>query len=133
MGRVEKVLFGWLVAMLVAVVAVVGYVLIEHATRCSRFHFSATEWRDPHAHRNEMANRLVQCHRLEGLRSAEVLAKLGRPNERYHLRPHGPVYWSYDAGSDKGFVFETFQSLDVEILSTGTVRGARIVDLPAFD
>jgi hypothetical protein len=133
MGRVEKFLFGGLVAMLVTVAAVAAYVLIDHGTRCSRFHFDPSEWRDPNAHRNEMANRLVDCHRLDGWRSAEVLQRLGRPNERYRLHPAGTVYWSYPAGHATDFLFETYETLDIEMSQRGWVHRARIVELSPVD
>jgi hypothetical protein len=125
MGRVEKILFAWLVAMLVGVTAAAAYVLIDHATRCSRFEFSAAEWRDPHAHRNKIANRLVQCHRLDGLDAQELKTRLGEPRERYRWK--GGVTWSYDAGTRTGFVFESYQTLEVDVLKeTQIVKRARI-------
>jgi hypothetical protein len=127
MGRVEKILFGWLVAILVGVTAVGAYVIVDRSTRCDRFHFHANEWRDPKAHRNEMANRLVQCHRLDSLRADEVRARLGQPREKFHY-PSGTVGWSYDAGTHEGFMFPAFQTLQVDIAANGVVRRAHIVE-----
>jgi hypothetical protein len=131
MGRVEKILFALLVAMLVGVAATGAYVLVEHATRCSRFEFSAAEWRDPHAHRNEIANSLVRCHRLDGLDADELTARLGKPRERFHFRRHPDrVVWSYDAGTHEGFMFPRSQTLEVEVSTKHhAVRRARIESL----
>src|SRR4051812_29438218 len=101
MGRVEKTLFGWLVLMLAGVTAAGAYVFIDHATRCDRFHFSAAAWSDPHGHHNEIAHRLVECHRLDGRREAELRADLGPPLERYRLR-NGHRVWLYEAGIHSG-------------------------------
>jgi hypothetical protein len=127
MGRVEKILFACLVAMLAGVTAVGAYVVVDRATRCGRFHFHATEWRDPRGHRNEMANRLVQCHRLVGVREDELHAQLGKPLERSRERD-GTVTWTYDAGADEGLIFLTNQTLLIDVSRQGVVSRARIFD-----
>ena len=128
MGRVEKILFGFLVLMLTGVTAAGAYVVVEHATRCDRSHFSAAAWGGPHGRRNEMAHRLSECHWLDGLKAQEVRERLGKPEERY--RPHrrgagGAVVWTYDAGVSRGFMFDSYETLDVELFR-GTVRRAHI-------
>jgi hypothetical protein len=128
MGRVEKILFAWLVAMLAGVTAVGAYVVVDHVTRCDRFHFHAAEWRDPKAHRNEMANRLVQCHRLDGLRDVDLRAQLGKPQEKFHY-PSGTVGWSYPAGTHSGFMFPRSQMLQVDVAANGLVKRARVFDI----
>src|SRR3954453_17140425 len=125
MGRVEKVLFAWLVAMLVGVSATAGYVVVEHVTRCDRFHFSATEWRHPHGHRDEIADRLIECHRLEGLDAAKVRALLGKPMDRDSTRA-GTAVWSYGAGTYEDFVFGGSRFLDVEFTQRHVVRRVRL-------
>jgi hypothetical protein len=126
MNRVEKVLFGWLVLMLVGVAGAAAFVVVRHATRCDRFHLSPAAWRDPRAHRNHMANRLVECHRLDGLSDEELLAQLGRPAERFRYRRGSAVTWMYHAGSHKSFMFPTPQELEVDVSARGVVRRARI-------
>src|SRR3954447_25675752 len=124
MGRVEKVLFAWLVAMLVGVTATAGYVVVERVTRCGRFGFDATAWRAHHG-RGETAQRLVECHRLEGLRADEVRARLGKPSNRRNR--HGREAWSYDAGSRSGFMFPTAQTLELELSDKHVVRRVDVV------
>jgi len=127
MRRVEKLLFVWLVAMLVGVSAVGAYVVVRHVTRCDRFHFHAADWRHPKGHRNEIADRLVQCHQLEGLRSDELRAQLGPPQAKVKRHP-GTVRWSYGAGWGVGFPFLTYRTLEVDISARGEVVGARITE-----
>jgi|tagenome__1003787_1003787.scaffolds.fasta_scaffold20748678_2 hypothetical protein len=127
MGRVEKVLFAWLVAMLVGVTATAGYVVVEHVTRCDRFHFRASEWRHPHGHRGAIADRLIECHNLKGLQAATVRERLGKPMSR--SRPSkrtGTVVWSYDAGTYEGFFFGGSRFLDVEFTPGHVVRRVRL-------
>ena len=126
MGRVEKLLFAWLVAMLVGVTATGAYVVVEHVTRCDRFDFSATDWAR-HAGRNETAHRLVECHRLDGLAADDLRAQLGKPRERvaFKHRP-GTSAWTYSAGRGDGFIFPAYDSLWVEVRN-GRAIGARIV------
>jgi hypothetical protein len=127
MRRVEKLLFGWLVAFLVGVTGLIAYVLIEHATRCSRFEFRASEWRDKNADRNEIAHRLVECHRLNGLDDGDVLAQLGKPQEMFEVKRHpGVVRLSYDAGSRETYAFPTAETLDVVLSPAHRVQRARI-------
>jgi hypothetical protein len=121
MDRVEKILFAWLVAMLVGVTATGAYVVIEHKTRCSRFEFSADEWRGA---RKKTAQRLVECHRLDGWSRDEVLARLGKPQERTKLK-HG-VRLSYHVGYYEDFVFGGSLILDVDLSARHVVRRARI-------
>jgi hypothetical protein len=122
MGRLEKVLFAWLVAMLVGVAATAGYVVVEHATRCDRFHFSAAEWRHPHGHRDRIADRLIDCHRLEGLDAAAVRERLGTPRDRWRLRKRPGTVWGYDAGTYEGFIFGGSRTLEVEFTPGRVVR-----------
>lgn len=121
MGRVEKLLFAWLVAMLVGVTATAGYVVVEHVTRCDRFHLSAAEWRHPHGRRGELAERLIECHRLNGLTAGEVRERLGKPEDRDNARP-GAVVWSYAAGTYEDFVFGGSRYLDVQFNDRHVVR-----------
>jgi hypothetical protein len=127
MGRLEKVCFGLLVTYLVGIAATIGYVLVEHATRCGRFDFHAADWRAGTGHRNETANRLVECHRLEGLRADELRARLGRPQERGSRKRGQPTSWTYDAGLREGYYF-TVQMLEVDLNARGEVARARMVD-----
>src|SRR3954454_19113651 len=130
MGRVEKLLFAWLVAMLAGVTATGGYVVVEHVTRCDRFQFDAAEWRHPHGHRGEIAERLIECHRLRGLDAAEVRSRLGKPMERSRLRNRpGAAVWSYDAGSYEGFFFGGSRILDVEFTPAHVVCRVRLNDV----
>ena len=117
MRRVEKVLFGFLVTMLAGVVLAAAYVVIEHATRCDRFHFSAASWND--GSRNTAAHRLTGCNRLDGMSAERVETLLGKPEERVGRRS-----WSYDAGTDDGFIFSTSQTLEVRFGRDGRVRRA---------
>jgi hypothetical protein len=120
MGRVEKLLFAWLVAMLLATSATAAYVVAERVTRCSPVGVDAVGWRIPHAHRNELAHRLVQCHALDGLTRGELQARLGRPTAR-HARA-----WTYDSGVQPSFMFPTPQTLEVELSKDNVVRRASI-------
>lgn len=120
MGRVEKILFAWLVAMLVGVTATGAYVVVEHATRCSRFTFSAADWRAPHADRGKIAHRLVECHRLDGLSGDEVLARLGKPQDRSRFKRR--LTLGYNAGSYEGFIFGGTEMLEVELSARHLVR-----------
>jgi hypothetical protein len=124
MSRVEKVLFAWLVAMLVGVTATAGYVVVERTTRCARFDFDATAW---HAHhgRDEAAQRLVECHRLEGLRADELRARLGKPSRRRDR--HAGVALIYDAGTRAGFMFPSAETLEVELSDKHVVRRVYLV------
>jgi putative component of membrane protein insertase Oxa1/YidC/SpoIIIJ protein YidD len=128
MGRTEKILFAWLVAMLVGVTATGAYVVVEHVTRCSRFEFSAAEWRGDHADRNETAHRLVECHRLQGLGADEVTARLGKPEERSKGQ-RGAVTLSYDADIHEGFMFPVAETLEVDLSAGHVVRRAWIEQL----
>jgi hypothetical protein len=125
----EKILFGWLVLMLAGVTAAGAYVVIDHATRCDRFHFSAAAWRDPHAHHNEIAHRLVECHRLDGLQAQDVRERLGKPDSRHRLRKRGGVVWSYDAGVSRGYIFDSYEILEVELSDRDVVRSVRFATL----
>lgn len=125
MDRVEKILFAWLVAMLVGVAAAAGYVVIDHATRCSRFHFDGAKWRShPQADRTEAAERLLECHRLDGLSRAEVLARLGKPQSRFTFKHRR--FLSYDIGTGDGLFGAAFFTLDVELSARHVVRRASI-------
>jgi hypothetical protein len=130
MGRVEKVFFGLLVAYLVGIAATIGYVLVEHATRCGRFDFHAADWRAGAGHRNETANRLVECHRLEGLRADQLRARLGRPEERGSRKRGQSTSWTYDAGLREGYSL-TAQTLEVDLNARGRVARARMVSASA--
>jgi hypothetical protein len=121
MGRVEKIFFGLLVVWLVGVAGSAAYVLIDHATRCDRFDFHAADWRVGTSQRNDTANQLVQCHRLEGLRAAELRGRLGPPQER-----SGSTSWTYDAGPREGGFF-VYQTLEVHFSERGMVSRARMV------
>src|SRR4051794_20151967 len=102
MSRVEKSLVGLLALILAGVTAAATYAVIGQTTRgCDA---SIDGWRAPHAHRNEIAHRLVECHSLDGLQKDSLLVELGRPRERSAVegRP-GVEVWRYAAGSEPGF------------------------------
>jgi hypothetical protein len=125
MARLEKLLFAWLVAVLLGVTATAGYAVVEHVTRCARFEFSADEWRDHPGHRDEIAGRLIECHSLKGLTAAGVRARLGKPMDRDSTRTGAPV-WSYGAGTYEDFVFGGSRFLDVEFTHRHVVRRVRL-------
>jgi hypothetical protein len=132
MGRVEKILLASLVAILVTFTVAAGSLVVERATRCARFHFQASDWAQNSGARNETANRLAQCHRLDGLSAETVRARLGHPDQRFRRPHHGNRVWSYEAGPADTLVLPGVgQTLDIEYASDGRVRRATIEDLPA--
>jgi hypothetical protein len=128
MRRVEKVLFGFVVVVLVGTAAATAFVVVRHVTRCDRFHFDAVRWQaggragDANK-RKRTANHLIECRRLEGLSAARVRSLLGEPDHR-----SAGGLWSYEVGTDEGWIFPTRFSLELELDRTRHVAHAEVAD-----
>jgi hypothetical protein len=97
MERVEKILFGFLVTILVGVAAGSAVVVARHVTRCDRFHVGPSWRHGSPGERNRDAERIVDCGSVDGLARAEVRRRLGPPLDRDRHRSRNRP-WHYDAG-----------------------------------